>query len=48
MTLGVACASVNAVLDIYVLLVAIPSLWMLQMPTKRKIGVVLILLTGTM
>ncbi|OCL14895.1 hypothetical protein AOQ84DRAFT_423185 [Glonium stellatum] len=47
MTLGVACASINAVLDIYVLCVAIPAIWSLQMPMKRKIGVVLILCTGT-
>ncbi|KAF2267212.1 hypothetical protein CC78DRAFT_577411, partial [Lojkania enalia] len=46
MNLGIASSAINAALDIYVLAVAIPSLWTLQIATKKKIGVILVLGTG--
>jgi hypothetical protein len=46
MNIGIASAAVNAVLDLYVLAIAIPSLWTLQLPMKRKLGVIVVLGTG--
>ncbi|KAF2973000.1 hypothetical protein GQX73_g499 [Xylaria multiplex] len=43
---GVAAATVNAALDVYVLSIAIPSVFALQMPTKRKVGVSAVLGLG--
>ncbi|RYP49412.1 hypothetical protein DL768_004885 [Monosporascus sp. mg162] len=43
---GIASATVNAALDLYVLVLAVPSLWKLQIATRKKIGVVAVLGVG--
>lgn len=43
---GQASAAINAAMDLWVLAVAVPCLWVLQMPTKRKLSVVGILGLG--
>jgi hypothetical protein len=43
---GVGGAAVNALLDIYTLGVSVPTLWMLQMPLRRRISVVGVLCLG--
>lgn len=48
MDIGIGSAAINAGLDVYVLAIAIPSLWSLHLPLKRKIGAVLVLATGLM
>jgi hypothetical protein len=44
--IGIGSAAVNAFLDLYAFAVSVPSLWMLRMPTKRKISVVGVLSIG--
>lgn len=46
MSLGTAGAAINATLDLYVLAVSIPSLWILQMPMRKKYKVVGVLTMG--
>jgi sorbitol-specific phosphotransferase system component IIC len=43
---GVAASVVNAFLDIYTLGVSVPTLWMLQMPLRRRVSVVGVLSLG--
>lgn len=43
-----AGASVDVVLDFAILLVPLPPVLKLQMPTKQKIGVLLVFLTGVL
>lgn len=43
---GIATASVNAALDLYVLAVAVPSILHLQMTMKRKLGIIAVLSMG--
>lgn len=43
---GISSAALNAFLDIYVLAISIPTIAALQMSTRRKIGVSLVLGTG--
>ena len=45
---GEAVAGVNMVLDLYTLGVSIPTVVLLQMSVRRKVGVILILCTGLM
>ncbi|KAI1823897.1 hypothetical protein F4861DRAFT_296221 [Xylaria intraflava] len=42
-TQGVVGAVINAVIDVYVLSIVIPPILALQMPTKRKVGVIAVL-----
>jgi hypothetical protein len=44
--IGSGSAAVNAALDFYVLAVCVPTLWMLQMPMRKKIHVVGVLAMG--
>ncbi len=44
--LGRGTGALNAVLDLYALAVAVPSLWMLRMPIRRKISVIGVLAMG--
>jgi uncharacterized membrane protein YcgQ (UPF0703/DUF1980 family) len=41
-----ACACINLILDVYILVIAIANVWTLQLTTKRKMGLVLVFLTG--
>ncbi|KAF2258647.1 hypothetical protein CC78DRAFT_586876 [Lojkania enalia] len=43
---SIGSAATNAALDLYVFAVAMPSLWILQMPLKRKLSVVAVLAVG--
>lgn len=44
--IGTGTAAVNAVLDFYILAISLPSLWVLQMPIKKKLSVVGVLAVG--
>lgn len=46
MKLGVGTAVVNVFLDLYILAVSVPTLWTLQMPTRRKVSIVGVLSVG--
>ncbi|KAF2687354.1 hypothetical protein K458DRAFT_429292 [Lentithecium fluviatile CBS 122367] len=46
MRIGIATAVVNAVLDLYLLVIALPTLWQLKLPLRKKLGVVTVLATG--
>ena len=41
-----ASASINLILDVYLMVVAVVNVWTLQMSTRYKVGVMLIFLTG--
>ncbi|KAH6657437.1 hypothetical protein BKA67DRAFT_643441 [Truncatella angustata] len=43
---GVVSAVINAAMDLYVLAIAIPAIWTLQMATRRKIGITGVLGVG--
>jgi hypothetical protein len=43
---GIASASLNAALDLYVLAIAVPPILALKMARKRKIGIVSVLCIG--
>lgn len=36
----------NLVSDFYVLVIPMPAVWALQMPTKKKVGIIAIFMTG--
>lgn len=44
--IGEANASINAILDIYVLVISLPTLWKLRMNRSRKVGVMVVLGIG--
>ncbi|CAI6334449.1 unnamed protein product [Periconia digitata] len=44
--IGIGSSVVNATTDLYALALAIPSLWLLRMPLKRKISVIGVLAIG--
>ena len=43
---GVATACFGIISDFYLLLLPIFGVWQLQMPTRRKIGVIVVFATG--
>ncbi|KAG9230917.1 hypothetical protein BJ875DRAFT_137795 [Amylocarpus encephaloides] len=43
---GQASAAVNAFLDLYILAISLPTLWALQLPKGKKLGVIAVLCTG--
>lgn len=45
---GVASAVINAAMDLYVLGIAIPAVWSLQLVTRKKIGIVGVFAMGIM
>lgn len=46
--LGIAIGVVNVVSDLYLILIPLPAVWCLQLPLRRKVGVVAMFLTGSM
>ncbi len=47
LVLSVPIAAVGLGIDVYLLVLPITAVLQLQLPTRRKIGVILIFLTGT-
>lgn len=44
--LNVALGVVNIFSDFFILIVPLPAVWSLQLPTKKKVGISAIILTG--
>lgn len=43
---GLATGVVNILSDFYLLIIPIPAIWSLQMPTRKKVGVCAMFMTG--
>lgn len=45
-SVGIAQSGFNVLSDFYLLIIPIPAVWSLQMPTRKKVGVCAIFMTG--
>lgn len=46
LTLGYVMAAFNVLSDFYLLAIPIPVVWKLQLPLRRKVGVIAVFMTG--